>query len=71
MLLFGPEPPVIVGVCGPMFAAAREHHCPCEWGSRELVLGGADELMTTAETALLIGWRNAAAQGETPKQEVD
>lgn len=70
MLPVRPESPVIVGFCAPMFAAAREHHCPCEWGSRKLVLGGVDEPTAAAETAPMIGWRTAAAQGGTPEQEV-
>lgn len=59
---------VIVGSCALRFVAAREHCCPCEWGSRRRALEGGAEQTTAAVAKIGQHQRNVAAQGEIPAQ---
>lgn len=57
-----------MGSCALRFVAAREHCCPCEWGSRRRALEGGAEQMTAAVAKIGQHQRNVAAQGEIPAQ---
>lgn len=57
-----------MGSCALRFVAAREHCCPCEWGSRRRALEGGAEQVTAAVAKIGQHQRNVVAQGEIPVQ---